>query len=323
MKKIFLFGGKLFGYEKIIIDNFIKKGYEVTFFDYNSKDKYKKARKIKNPLLNLYNNIFLKKFKGINLKDKLEADELNKDLLKIEENYDYFIKMSYIFLQESTLNILKNKFPVLISHHWDMIKKNEEKALLLEKRFFDKVSSYSKKDCEKYNLFYLPNFYFLKEDENVRRENDVFGITSDFTRIDFLEKIAKELKKNDIKYSINLITDKNIESKWINISKNPWNIEEVLKAYSKSRTVLELVRKEHEGSYTFRAIECIGLNKKLITNNKEIINENFYNKNNILIIDEENMIIPKKFIYSKYEKLSEKVEEEYNIENWIKKIIKI
>lgn len=323
MKKIFLFGGKLHGYEKIIIDNFTNKGYEVIFFDYNSKNKYKKARKIKNPFLNLYNNIFLKKFKGMNLKDKLEADELNKDLLKIEENYDYFIKIGPIILQESTLKILKNRFPVLISHHWDTINSNKEKIILLEKRFFDKVSSYSKKDCEKYDLAYLPNFYFKKEDKSIKIENDVFGITSDFTRINFLEKIAKELKKNDIKYSINLITDKNIESKWVNISKNPWNIEEVLKAYSKSRTVLELVRKEHEGSHTFRAIECIGLNKKLITNNKEIINENFYNKNNILIIDEENMIIPKKFIYSKYEKLSEKVEEEYNIENWIKKIIKI
>lgn len=195
MKKIFLFGGKLHGYEKIIIDNFTNKGYEVIFFDYNSKNKYKKARKIKNPFLNLYNNIFLKKFKGMNLKDKLEADELNKDLLKIEENYDCFIKIGPIILQESTLKILKNRFPVLISHHWDTINSNKEKIILLEKRFFDKVSSYSKKDCEKYDLAYLPNFYFKKEDKSIKIENDVFGITSDFTRINFLEKIAKELKK--------------------------------------------------------------------------------------------------------------------------------
>lgn len=323
MKKIFLFGGKLHGYEKIIINNFINKGYEVTFFDYNSKDKYKKARKIKNPFLNLYNNIFLKKFKGINLKDELEADELNKDLLKIEKNYDYFIKIGPIILQESTLKILKNRFPVLISHHWDTINSNKEKIILSEKRFFNKVSTYSKKDCKKYDLAYLPNFYFKKEDKSIKIENDVFGITSDFTRIDFLEKIAKKLKENDIKYNINLITDKNIESKWINVSKNPWNIEEVLKVYSKSRAVLELVKKEHEGSSTFRTIECIGLNKKLITNNKEIINENFYNKNNILVIKEENIIIPKEFVYSKYEKLPEKIKERYSIENWIKKIIEI
>lgn len=45
MKKIFLFGGKLHGYEKIIIDNFTNKGYEVIFLTIIQKINIKKLEK--------------------------------------------------------------------------------------------------------------------------------------------------------------------------------------------------------------------------------------------------------------------------------------
>lgn len=88
----------------------------------------------------------------------------------------------------------------------------------------------------------------------------------------------------------------------------------------KSKFILELNRKNNRGC-TFRAIECIGLKKKLITTNKEIVNEDFYNQNNILVIEENNVEIPKYFLNSPYEELPREIYEKYSLENWIKKLL--
>ncbi len=323
MKKIFLLSATLYGYEKVIIENFFKIDYGVDFLDYSKKN-YKKAREISNFFVRLYNDIYLRKYKKINLKDQLEAKELNKDLLKIDGNkYEYFIKIGPIFLEESSLKILREKFKICISHHWDTIEKNNEKKFLLEKKYFKKISSYNKKDSIKYNINYLPNFYYKTVENNTYIKNSIFTIMSDFSRLGFLEKIAKTLKDNEIDYDINLITSKKINSSLIKVSSKSMDLENVLNEILKYKAVLELVRERNKGCSTFRAIECIGLRKKLITNNKDIIYEDYYNRNNILIIDEKNINIPKKFLESSYEEIPREIFEKYKIENWIKSLIKI
>lgn len=323
MKKIFLLSAELYGYEKVIIENFLKMGYKVDFLDYSKKN-YKKAREISNFFIRLYNDIYLRKYKKINLKDKLEAKELNKDLLEINgREYEYFIKIGPIFLEESSLKILKEKFKICISHHWDTIEKNNEKKFLLEKNYFKKVSSYNKKDSIKYNVSYLPNFYYKTVKNNIYIKNSIFTIMSDFSRLEFLEKIAKNLKNNEIDYDINLITSKKINSNLIKVSNKSIKLDNVLNEILRHKAVLELVRERNKGCSTFRAIECIGLRKKLITNNKDIVYEDYYNKNNILIIDEKNINIPKEFIESPYEEIPKEIFEKYKIENWIRNLIKI
>lgn len=86
--------------------------------------------------------------------------------------------------------------------------------------------------------------------------------------------------------------------------------------------LLELKRSDNNGC-TFRSIDCIGMKKKLITNNKDIVNEDFYSPNNILIIDENNIEIPKEFIYSPYEDLPKEIYEKYSLENWVKQLLDV
>ena len=52
----------------------------------------------------------------------------------------------------------------------------------------------------------------------------------------------------------------------------------------KSNTILDIHHPKQTG-LTMRTIEMIGMNKKIITTNKDIINYDFYNPNNILVID--------------------------------------
>lgn len=195
---------------------------------------------------------------------------------------------------------------------------------MLEKKYFDKFLSYSKEDSEKYDMQYLPNFYFKQRTKEIQAENDVYTVMGDATRKELLEKIAMKLKEKNLKYSLNLIVEKNdINSVKINISKEKILLQEVLENYSKSRAILELVRERNIGTNTFRTIECLGLKRKLITNNKKILNEDFYNENNILVIDENNIEIPLSFISSPYEEISKEILEKYYIDNWINKLLQI
>ena len=78
---------------------------------------------------------------------------MNEDLIKENIKYDYIIKLGMLYLEKSTLKLLKSKGKFLICHHWDKI--IDEKYFLFERSFFDKVSSFSKEDSKKYSMPYL------------------------------------------------------------------------------------------------------------------------------------------------------------------------
>lgn len=318
MKKILLLTTSLYGYEEIIINYLKKKNYNVKIINYSDR-KYVEKRKIKNPFLKFFNNVFYRKI-GKNLKNLQQANAVNEDLIKENIKYDYIIKLGMLYLEKSTLKLLKSQGKFLICHHWDKI--IDEKYFLFERSFFNKISSFSKEDSKKYNLFYLPNFYFkVTNEKNISIKNDIYTIMGDITRKNFLEELAVLLRKDGINYNFNLVTNQEIKSNLINIGKGI-KLLEVLKNYEESKVILELVRERNKGTSTFRAIECLGLKKKLVTNNKEIVNEDYYNKNNILIINENNMNIPIEFINSCYQELPKEITEKYYIDNWIDKLLK-
>ena len=71
-----------------------------------------------------------------------------------------------------------------------------------------------------------------------------------------------------------------------------------------------------------RSIEILGLQRKLITTNKDIQNYDFYNKNNIFILDRANPVMDMDFFKAPYEKLNEKLYGKYSLENWILEVLK-
>ena len=80
--------------------------------------------------------------------------------------------------------------------------------------------------------------------------------------------------------------------------------------------LVDLVRQNQTG-LSFRFFEAMALHKKVITNNQTIKQYDFYNENNILLIDNENIIIPDTFLNSKYQPLPEELYKKYTVENWI------
>ena len=109
-----------------------------------------------------------------------------------------------------------------------------------------------------------------------------------------------------------------IPPKYINYKMLP--LAEAYSMYSKAKCVMDIESSTQTG-LTMRTIEMIGLRKKLITTNKDIVNYDFYNENNIMIVDRENFKIDKVFFEKPYVNLDEKIYEKYALKNWILRVL--
>ena len=68
----------------------------------------------------------------------------------------------------------------------------------------------------------------------------------------------------------------------------------------------------------------MGLRKKLITTNKDIVNYDFYTPNNIFVInDVNNFTIPDTFLKTDYLEIAEPIKSNYHIRNWVHNILSI
>lgn len=183
---------------------------------------------------------------------------------------------------------------------------------------FDAVYSFEKDDCEKYNLKFIPNWICTPKVE-LKKElaYQIFNISSKDKRFPVIRKIAADLKSKGIVYRI-IVYDKkrNTVDPNIEFISKHMQIAEVNKYINDSNLLLDISRKEQKG-LTFRVFESLGLEKKLITTNSDIKNYDFYNPNNILIINEENPVIPIDFFTGEYEKIPEFILKKYTLGNWV------
>ena len=98
------------------------------------------------------------------------------------------------------------------------------------------------------------------------------------------------------------------------------NSEEIADVIDKSKIVLDIQHPKQIG-LTMRTIEMLGMNKKLITTNSTIKNYDFYNPNNICVIDRNDIKIDMNFLDTPYQAIKKDVYESYSLENWIKSVL--
>ena len=87
-----------------------------------------------------------------------------------------------------------------------------------------------------------------------------------------------------------------------------------------SMAMLEL-RQKKQGGLSFRAIEALGMKKKLITTCMEIKEYDFYDENNILVISEDNPIIDVDFFKTPYKEIDKKTYEKYSLDSWVRQVL--
>src|SRR5690606_10943726 len=107
----------------------------------------------------------------------------------------------------------------------------------------------------------------------------------------------------------------------VEIIKNGIPFSEIYKLSQNTKIVIDVAHPNQKG-LSIRPYEALGLQRKLITNNTEIKKYDFYNANNIFVIENfDNLDIPDSFLTKPYEKISEDIYKKYHISNWLKNIL--
>lgn len=310
--------------------------FDSTYFDHNivielkkrnietnhidaSKFKYK-YKSIFDRLENTFGKLFFKKNK------KHEAQE--KYILKQIKNLGHqdailFIRPDKI-TRKTHLEIKKqtNKY---LTYIYDSCRRFPIEHLF--DGIFDEIFSFDLIDVQKYNFTFIPNYIYMEKREisDNNTNGNIFIVISIDERFDFLNKLANYFSNFSIPFKF-IAVGKKIPQK---INKNiiysgkTLRPEDLQEDFENSTIFLDLIRKDHNG-LSFRIFEALAMQRKIITTNTSIKEYDFYNPNNILILDENAEInINSDFLNTTYEPLDDAIYYKYTIENWVNTVFKL
>lgn len=345
-KRILLVCQEFFGYEKKMRETLLAMGAEEVYWQdvkwFHSSFREKKTWK----------------FPYLYLKDPYARTKWTKENFQKlgDKVFDVLLCIENTPFKKWYIKRLKERNPQMktILFLWDTLK---EQGFGFKDYYplFDKIYSFDKDDCSKYGFEYYPDFYIedMTLQSDIMYAEDVYDLAfvskcnggSTKFRANLLAKIDDFCIKNGLKTFFHLryfsqkdtnnciknfyrqyfmpnrryykIIKTNIDRPWLRDYDLPLNVVE--DAYNKSKVILDLNYHNRQGM-TLNCIASIAKGKKLITTNKRIAEEPFYNPQNILIIDEANPVLNVDFFKSEPTKVDIS---ELRLDNWLRHIINV
>ncbi len=97
---------------------------------------------------------------------------------------------------------------------------------------------------------------------------------------------------------------------------------EIVDYVEKSNVVVDIQHPNQIG-LTIRTIEVLGARRKLLTTNNDIVNYDFYNPNNIQVLDRDSVNVDISFFRKQMVELDETIYKKYSIDGWISVIFSL
>lgn len=312
--KITIVAFDLWGFNKQLVEYLKLQGIEVTFYDSNSiRYIYKsKSERVK--------NFFSKVFLNQNIK----KDYLNKTLIrKINslELQDYIFIVNPGQFKQEIIGLLRNKASQFIAYNYDSL----ARIPLPENRsqLFDKIFSFDLKDVrENDDLTLLTNFIYVDREINPAPKNKAFMILSkSVERERILSRIADIFDRKNISNYEFIVANPATKkvNKHIKLTEKHIPLQTVISKMKEAEILIDLVRPNQSG-LSFRVFEAMAFHKKLITNNETIKEYDFYDPENILILDNSFKDIPDAFLNQPYKEIPEDIYRKYTLEHFAKTV---
>lgn len=322
-KRILFFSAHLFGYQNDIRLAMESVGAIVDYYDERPANNFlvKGVIRINRNLLAGYINHYYNK--------------IIKETLQKEYDYVFFIKGESI--SASNVRRLKQFHPEanFIIYHWDSIANNSNAQNLLP--YFDRVFSFDKIDCERLGLHFLPLFYtpdyaIIPYYDKEIKYDMLFVGTTHSDRYKLVKRIEEQIIKmgglcltwfyfpSKILYYKMKIQNSYLRQIPVHTFHfKPMSKELLLQLYAGSRIIIDVQHPKQTG-LTMRCIETLGAKRKLITTNYYITEYDFYNPDNILVVDRNLPYVPEKFLNEPYRDTPKEIYESYSIKNWLSSI---
>lgn len=266
---------------------------------------------------NFFGKLFLKR----NVKKIAREKYILKELSALGTQ-DQILVINPELITISTHQEIRRFTDHYIAYLYDSIKRNPVDHLL-NKNLFHTTYSFDPKDVKNFNLKPLTNYIYFNRRSVPAKDilYDCFTVISIDERLESLNKISECFKKEQLVSKFVLVGKSRPTKAHPNIefSEDRMNQEEMHEKIAQSKAVLDLLR-ENQTGISFRVFEAIGLQKKIITSNQHVRNLDFYDPNNILIIDPNNPAIPRSFLESPYIPIPNAVYRKYTLEGWVEKV---
>ncbi len=322
-KNILFFSAMAFGYQNDIKEQMERMGASVDYFDERPANTF-----LVKALIRINRNLLSKRI------DRYHSAIIEKTKGR-KYDYVFFIKGESISVDN--LKKIKRLHPSaqLIIYHWDSIANNRNALKTLP--VFDRAFSFDKPDCEKLGIRFLPLFYTCDYAEVAKQKGEyeydlLFVGTVHSDRYVLLRRIEEQIVKaggrcylymffqSRILYRKMKLQDKNLRgTSESDFHFAPTRKGELLELYGKSRAVADIQHPRQVG-LTMRSIETTGAKRKLITTNSHIKDYDFYDSNNILVVDRKEPVITPGFLESPYRDVAADIYEKYRIDNWLRTI---
>lgn len=242
------------------------------------------------------------------------------------KNYDVVILMDDVWGAELIEYIhRKNPRARIIIYYLNKIEPGYKNDPLRLKNLPCEFWSFDKDDCKSRNMHFSHLFYdsFLP-DRNNEILYDTFFVGVDKGRLDILLDLKKILEEQNFNNKFIIIKDKH---KRYSIQENQQltsvNItyENVIDYIHKCKCIIDIPAGNQIG-LTWRPLEALVYDKKLITSNKDIKTYDFYCSDNIFILGVDKNDRLKSFMERPYKILPEIIKWQYTPEAWIKRFFK-
>lgn len=183
-------------------------------------------------------------------------------------------------------------------------------------------------DCQKYGFKYSNAFYCYEDGETVDegeafQNTDVFFIGLDKGRYKEVSRIKTVLENKGITCDINIAKERWTSISFIEMLRrinrkydNLMPYSDVIVHIKNSKALLD-INQSNQSGVSQRPLEALLYNRKLITNNRFIKKMDFFNSNNIYVIENGSLEGIEEFISLPMVRISDEIKQRYTFEGWI------
>ena len=231
----------------------------------------------------------------------------------------------------STLSEMRRSYPRarIVFYTWDSInnKPNAKRNL----KYYDRCFTFDPVDAYCYGNFFRPLFYAEGFDQPTEI-SDIYDLSfigtvhSDRYRIIrlLLEQLPAESRtfiylylQSTWMYGFRRLFTNTIDAaKREEFRFEPLRKDLVQTIFLRSHAVIDIEHHKQRGA-TMRTIEALGSRRKLVTTNKSLRDYDFFNSNNIQIIDRKKPFINRDFLSTPYEIVPDEVRRRYCLSRWV------
>lgn len=318
-KKLLLITDGFYFYDDDIKAEIEKLGYDVKLFQSNVTLSYMEK---------LFHKRDKKAYQELKKKKKQTA-------LLEEEQYDIVLVICGHNLNEEIFGKFceKQKKARFILYFWDEVERFDTYDRI--GKFFHKVITFDLNDARKYRFVFRPVFYSNAYRYNNQEKKHSFCFVGSVhsNRKKILTDLLTEHYKNDDSVCIYILTGfySMIKNRLVSaitgkerinryLRCKVLNSEKTAQMVASSRVNLDIQHKTQRG-ISSRTLESLAAHTKVITANPDVVKYNFYNENNILLVDRENPVVTREFLQKEWQDIDEEIIEQYSIASWARDVL--